>query len=659
MSRVLARRVESGASPAASEVLAARSAPPEPLASSLTALPLSAPVDRRGVAWGAVASIALHVAVLAVMAQLLMPGYGGIVHQIEAWLIEEEPAPPPEIDPLVSMADVSDEQRDSALAAQAMAVAPVLADVPELLDVETPTTESLELADLRVPLPEPLEALELDQMVVQRGALGDEILSVEGAVDRITHEIALNLEIGPVLVVWLMDASISLVDERAAVAQRLERVYGELDELGLGGSGALRSAVLAYGRSVDEMVAPGTDGAAILDGILQVPTDESGIENVFSAVTAAVERYKPLRTHEKRKIMVVIWTDESGDDVMRLESTLKLCQRLGVSVYCVGPSSSFGRAEGTQAYRHPDDGQVYQLPVTRGPDTLRPERLMLPYWFSGPQYEMLRAGVGPYALTRLAIETGGIYFMSEPAADRSPFRLDVMRRYLPDYRSPQEYEQALRASRLRTAVLQAVDTTHQRQLKSTPRLTFAPTADNYQQQLQEAQQTAAYNLLTIERALTFFGPKGLEAEFAKESEPRWRAWYDLTYGRLLAMRVRCNEYNWACAVMKGKGADFVNRQSNRWVFAPAVELNFGTAAERDAKEARRLLERCVTDHPGTPWALLAQRELEYPFGFEVTESYEAPPPNTVAGNNPNIPPTGRRVEQPRRIERPQVNLPKL
>src|SRR5690606_40717687 len=60
------------------------------------------------------------------------------------------------------------------------------------------------------------------------------------------------------------------------------------------------------------------------------------------------------------------------------------------------------------------------------------------------------------------------------------------------------------------------------------------------------------------------------------------------------------EFNWACAVMKGKGADFVDQQSNRWEFKPDEQLNFGSAAERQAAEAQRLLQRCIDQNPGTP-----------------------------------------------------------
>ena len=168
----------------------------------------------------------------------------------------------------------------------------------------------------------------------------------------------------------------------------------------------------------------------------------------------------------------------------------------------------------------------------------------------------------------------------------------------------------------------------------------------------------AYDLLTIERALAAFGAKGMEQEYTQEVSPRWQAWYDLTLGRLLAMQVRCFEFNWACAVMKGKGSDFVDQKSNRWEFVPDEKINFGTASERAATEAVRLLKRAVENNPGTPWAILAQRELEQPLGFRVDEGYVAPPPEvTITVNNP---PPGVRVEQPRMIQRKTAaQLPKL
>lgn len=580
--------------------------------------------------------------------------------------VEEETPPEPEL----TLAPPGDEPHENLLASLAMSVAPIENLDAQLLEVPQPVVPESEV--FAPSPPEPLEMLEgaiRDDTVLSMGSVGEEVAHVEGAVDRITHEIVTRLQDDDLIVIWLMDASLSLVEERAEVAARLERIYAETEQVGRTDRDALLSAVVAFGETTAEMVGPTSDGAQVVEGIRNVPDDESGIENVFAAVRDSVDRYRPFRTREQRTMMVIVWTDESGDDYAHLEEAVDVCRKLSVPVFTVGPSAMFGVELGAHAYKHPDNGQVYMLPVNRGPESIRQERLEVPYWFQGPQLDSLHSGLSPFALTRLANETGGAYLIKDNESDRSDVSLETMQAYVPEYESPQEYLERVGRSPLRAAVLQAVDITRQRKLKGTPQLAFAPTGDNFQQQLREAQETVAYNLATLEQALAAFGPKGMETAWKNETSPRWRAWYDLTYGRLLAMRVRCNEYNLACAVMKGLGSDFVDKQSNRWEFRPAEKLTSGSQGERYSAEAHRLLARCSTENAGTPWAALAQRELEHAFGFTVDESYVAPPPpprpqRPAAVNPPppppRQPPQGRRAEQPQMLEKPvEVKLPKL
>ncbi|HET6880991.1 MAG TPA: vWA domain-containing protein [Pirellulales bacterium] len=595
------------------------------------------------------------------------------------WAIEDTPKPPapllavvPNLDetPLevedvdFLPAEETDEQSEQVLASLAESMAPIVDDNALLSTVSEPTEISAAID--APPLLNEIVGFELSDTVVQTGSVGVEVKEVEGAVDRITEEILTNLEQSKVLVVWLMDASISLVPDRLEVSQRLDQIYHELDASGGALDDSVSSAVVAFGQNVQELAPPTADYAQVVESIRKVPTDSSGIENVFSAVLQCVIRYQKQRTSEHRRVMIVIWTDESGNDYARLEEAVQFCRNNVIPVYVVGPSAMFGKEQGTVSYKH-TDGKTYQLPVDRGPDSVREERLHVPYWFEGNQYDSLRAGLGPFALTRLAHESGGAYFIKDKTGDGSPFSIETMQRFQPDYLSPDEYLRAAAHSPLRKAVLSVVDLTRQRKFKATPRLSFAPTAQSYFNDMREAQETAAYNSMVLQQCLAVFGARGFEQQYAKEPSPRWRAWYDLTYGRLLAMMVRCNEYNWACATMKAKGADFVDKKSNRWQFKPDGELHFGSQDERMAKEATRLLTRCVKDNQGTPWALLAQRELKDPFGFRVDEAYVAPPPpppKPKPGAKPPPPPppqsNQRRTEQPRKLEKPvEVVLPKL
>jgi hypothetical protein len=574
--------------------------------------------------------------------------------------LDETPLEPPEADFLP--AEEIEEQSDNALSSMALSMAPVVEDDPLLASVSQPTeiSAAIELP----PMLTEVAGFELNDMVVQTGSVGVEVKEVEGAIDRLTDEILTNLDESRVLVVWLMDASISLVPDRRQVAERLEHIYRELDASGAASGDALVSSVVAFGQQTNELASPTADYSQVIDAIRKVPTDSSGIENVFSAVLGCVLRYQRERVAEHRRVMIVVWTDESGNDYARLEEAVQFCRNNVIPVYIVGPSAMFGKEQGTVSYRH-TDGKTYQLPVDRGPDSVREERLHVPYWFEGGQHESLRAGLGPFALTRLAHESGGAYFIKDNAGDGSPFSIETMRRYEPQYNSPDEYLRQASHSPLRKAVLTVVDLTRHRKFKGTPRLTFAPTGQTFFNEMREAQETAAYDSMILQQCLAVFGARGLETAYAKETSPRWRAWYDLTYGRLLSMMVRCNEYNWACATMKAKGADFVNTKSNRWQFKPDSALHFGSQDERMAKEATRLLTRCVKENAGTPWAVLAQRELKDQFGFRVDEAYVAPPPpppKPKPGKPAPPPPTSnqRRTEQPRKLAKPvEVPLPKL
>ena len=61
------------------------------------------------------------------------------------------------------------------------------------------------------------------------------------------------------------------------------------------------------------------------------------------------------------------------------------------------------------------------------------EQIRLPFWYGGPQYEIVEAGFGPYALSRLASATGGIYFVTRFDSRRMGFDPARMREYKPDW----------------------------------------------------------------------------------------------------------------------------------------------------------------------------------------------------------------------------------
>ena len=147
------------------------------------------------------------------------------------------------------------------------------------------------------------------------------------------------------------------------------------------------------------------------------------------------------------------------------------------------------------------------------------------------------------------------------------------------------------------------------------------------------QGVAERTAYTVDEAL---GPINAVAKLRdRETSRRWQAHYDLIRGRLLAMKVRCYEYNWACARMKKDPPKFSNPKSNAWRLVPDKAIQYSEKAAAAGREAETLLRRVVDEHPATPWALLAQRELKDPLGFKWVETYVPPRPAVTTTRRPS------------------------
>ena len=290
--------------------------------------------------------------------------------------------------------------------------------------------------------------------------------AVDGVLQGIRGELAKN----DLLVCWLIDASISLADDRQVIAERIEPFYREIEAQDKKKSHKLASSVVAFSDTTWEVIKPTDFSSQIVQAVRNLPLATSGVENVMGAIDSCLEQYA---RRWKGSIVIVVWTDESGDDVLQLESIIQKCKRRGVMVSVVGPTAVLGSEQGRHHYVDKGTGFAFLIPIKRGPDTSLPERLFLPYWhdsplapwsrddimaasgtpwYGGPHREGLLSGVGPYALTRLALETGGTFTLLDRKEDRGPFQWDVMKKYLPDYASVADYVALTNSKPLRKAV---------------------------------------------------------------------------------------------------------------------------------------------------------------------------------------------------------------
>ncbi len=548
--------------------------------------------------------------------------------------------------------------------------------VPKAPQIPTLEVIPLDVGKLRYQdLIQPATGVTEDLQQSIRGTAGVGIARAEGAVDRITHEILLSLEERNTLVVWFFDQSGSLSTQRESIQQRFGKVYQELGVIEAAGDPAfaasrekpLLTAIVAFGLNVQFLTKSPTDQLPeIQEAVASIATDDSGIERVFTAIRMAASRFRRYRVRDiarqadARNVMFVVFTDEAGDDQDQLDSTVQLCRRLAIPVYVIGVPAPFGRRETLVKWVDPDP-RYDQSPqwgrVDQGPESLLPERIKIHFAGSGMRDEPIDSGFGPFALTRLCYETGGIYFAVHPnrttqravsrrdtaaytAHLRTFFDQDAMRRYRPEYISAQEYHRRLQSNRARQSLVQAAQSSWVTAL-ARPRLRFVVRDEaTWIRELTEAQKAAA-KLEPVIRPLYKTLQQG-EADRKKESVARWQAGYDLAMGRVLAVKVRAEGYNNMLAAAK-RGMEFADANNNTWRLVPSTEILTGSQLKSHATKAHSYLERVVREHPGTPWAWLAKQELRQPLGWVWKESRTPlhPPPNQVAAaaNNPRPPKT--------------------
>lgn len=627
------------------------------------------PVDGETTAWAL--SLAVHMAGL-----LLLAWITTLIPSPERTVLTAIP-PDLEQETLPEEFRFSDEMQEAigALAdsgsAEAEAVAPLEADISEVVIPIEATTLLGEVQAFEISQPL-LESPIIDDRTPSKGVGSVGATGAAGAIDRLTNEILLSIDQRPTLVIWLFDQSGSLQAQREEVAARFDRVYDELGVIQAATNEAfdreedkpLLTAVAQFGTGVSLLTPdPIDDVDKIKAAVRAVKPEDQGRENVFRAVGTMAEKFKGYRLRKpRRNVMIVAFTDEAGDDIQFLDPTVSLCRKLQMPVYVVGVPAPFGRRQAYVKYVDPDpqyDQTPIRVAVDQGPESLYPERIKLAFIGGGDDNETMDSGFGPFGLTRLAYETGGAYFTVHPnrrvgrrVGGRETeamatymsrfFDSRLMRRYRPDYVTTAEYTQKLARNRARAALVKAAAFSQTAALDRVQTVFEKQDEAQFSESLSRAQRAAA-KLEPEVIKLTNVLRTG-ESDRRKLKELRWQAGYDLAMGRALAAKVRTEGYNAMLARAK-QGMAFENEKSDTWIIRPSDQVTSDSVLAKEAAQAKVYLDRVVSEHDGTPWALLAQQELATPFGWEWREEFR-----DVAG---------RRARQQANANspRPQNNVP--
>ena len=468
----------------------------------------------------------------------------------------------------------------------------------------------------------------------------------EVAVRKVTGEIGKSLELGPVLVVWLLDRSASNYKLLSGATTGAKAWYEsqEVKQMTLEKNRKLQSVVAGFDETVDFVLSePEDDWQKVRDSFSKVQQTSAAKEMTFTAVKQVLDKFGAIHGAD-RQLVIVIFTNEVGDDAKMVDEVAPLLQRKAIPVYVVGTAAPWGQTTpfDEQAKRGPRSAEKKPDEKAEpagdanpffGPESLYSERVNLPlpvagYGFRGkPTEEFIESGFGPFALERLCRAGGGAFFPVRPTSGTvygyggtkfwptgAELRFDTphLSKYAPDYVSEAEYQKLLSENKARGALHEAAKI-GKAEILDNPDTQFQKTASEAQlkRRLDEAQQACARVAPQIDKLYEILVVG--EGDRDKLTSLRWQAEFDYAFGRVLAAKVRNDSYNQMIASLKaGKGP----KDAEEYNLEQADSYETSSALKKMADKAKVYLERVVKEHPGTPWARMAADDLKVPMGWK-------------------------------------------
>ena len=505
------------------------------------------------------------------------------------------------------------------------------------------------------------------------GEVAGESAVVDGygtALGQLTREIVRMMRVQKVMVVWLFDESDSMKDDRKEIAQQFHKVTEELkmvqekDKEFKKGKEILLTAVVGYGAVIHPITPePTADLSAIQAAIKKVPTDESGLENMCLAVRETIKVYK--KQSRGRKLVIVVVTDESGDDFLEVEGAIHEAKLANAPVYVLGRESVFGYPFARIRWWDPIFKLPHWLTINRGPETAFVECLQ---WDGlHGRWDAFSAGFGPYEQVRLAKESGGIFFVlpgeeedlsGAGAHEKRQFDFLDMKQYQPLLLSRRDYRQAVDPNKFRRTIWDVIVMFNPNKTERLPshdpninirELHYALDIDKFKAQALQEVLKAARAMQLLNQALPML--ERIKPLRAREASQRWRANYDLASAQLLSYRVRLFQYllamdQHANTNPKPQNKNAGGKKSNEWnvrrrpkMIVPddeqyeRVKKAFGVKSSKEEylkvlkqqeDKAREQYQYVMTEHPRTPWARRAKWELDHGFGMYFQDNFRDP-----------------------------------
>ena len=469
----------------------------------------------------------------------------------------------------------------------------------------------------------------------------------EVAVKKVAAAVRASLEVGPTLVVWIIDRTPSAQKIVTEAVAAVRAVYDAEDirTLSLNGGQQLQTAAIAFDDKAEFLLDPPTaDWQAAQAALDKFQTQAAGREHTLAAIQLALDKFGPLRTaaENRREIVLVVITDEAGDDGQLVDELAATVRKLAIPVYCLGSPAPWGQVNPLAGDPKQGDPAKTDDSVPRyGPESFASERVDIEMLNISASFGLNRgaenldhidSGFGPFALERLCRAGGGEFlaiwpevgsqysyhgqtYSYWPSGSELRFPPGDVSKYAPDYISADEHRRLLAENKARQA-LESAAQLPRLIIGDYPELRFSKGSEaQFKRTLDQAQQYAARHAPAVDKFYDALSPGEGDRD---RLSPRLQAEFDLAFGRAAAIKARIDGYNAMIAALK-RGKNFASPTSREWILEPADIYETDSSIKKLAERAKLHLERVKTEHAGTPWAKLAEHELRSPLGWTWKE----------------------------------------
>ena len=424
---------------------------------------------------------------------------------------------------------------------------------------------------------------------------------------------------GRTLVVLMIDRSRSVIyGDLPRLIDLMDRYFEQIGkELPARLRGRGQWQVVSFGDRPRFVGKPSSNLSYVKQALGGVKVDPSGRENLGAAVEAVLKRHG---NGAYKHILIGAMTDEAGDDVqdpVTLARVIKRMRKNNARFYAFGYESVFGarrkrvhlkldperiRAVDRKAIRG-FEGETIHGWANGGPDSPRPELWWGSNWRRwhhwGATLNSLPSGFGMYTLNRMALYTGGTYFMLEMESDYDQDKLYA--KYKPDICSTFEYDKRMSENPLRHALAATWEQIGTFYLDHDLR-----SEKEVSRMLREAVKGRNYCIRRAGEihhlAQTSVGDR--------HNRSRWLAHAELTRAELLRLRFMLGQYHQTLKKARANYGGELRRREKRIIIhrGRAPQDYHGPAqAKREHDLALQHIELTIERHRGTPWAVLGQR----------------------------------------------------